>query len=52
MLDSCFASVTGLRRGNTRMPVPSLMRVVRAAMPVSTVRESMIGKLGLTPSSV
>ena len=31
MLASCFASSTGLRSGSTRMPVPSLMRLVRAA---------------------
>ena len=46
MLESCFASTTGLRSGSTRTPVPSLMRSVRAAMPVSTVSESTIGKFG------
>ena len=29
---SCFASTTGLRSGSTRMPVPSLMLLVRAAI--------------------
>ena len=32
------------------MPVPSLIFVVRAAIAVSSVSESMIGKLGSTPS--
>ena len=32
------------------MPVPSLMRFVRAAIAVSSVSESMIGKFGSTPS--
>ena len=50
MLDSCLASTTGLRSGSTRMPVPSLILLVRAAMAVSSVSESMIGKFGSTPS--
>jgi hypothetical protein len=52
MLDSCLASVTGLRRGKTRMPVPIFNRFVRAAIPVRAVSESIIGKLGSTPSSM
>ena len=47
MLESCLASVTGLRRGRTRTPVPIFKRLVRAAMPVSTVSELMIGKVRL-----
>ena len=50
MLESCLASVTGLRRGRTRTPVPIFKRLVRAAIPVSAVSESMIGKFGSTPS--
>ena len=45
MLESCLASTTGLRSGSTRMPVPSLMRFVRAAIAVRRVSESMIGKV-------
>ena len=45
MLESCFASTTGLRSGSTRMPVPSLILLVRAAIAVSSVSESMIGKV-------
>ena len=52
MLESCLASVTGLRRGRTRTPVPTFKRLVRAAIPVSTVSESMIGKFGSTPSKM
>ena len=32
------------------MPVPSLIFLVRAAMAVSSVKDSMIGKFGSTPS--
>ena len=51
MLASCLARTTGLRSGRTRMPVPSLIVFVRAAMAVSSVSDSMIGKFGWTPSS-
>ena len=47
---SCLARMTGLRIGSTRMPVPSLIFLVRAAMAVSSVKDSMIGKFGSTPS--
>ena len=50
MLASSLASTTGLRSGSTRTPVPSLIVRVRAAIAVSMVSESMIGKLGSTPS--
>ena len=50
MLASCFARITGLRSGSTRMPVPSLIFFVRAAIAVSSVSDSMIGKFGSTPS--
>ena len=50
MLESCLASATGLRSGSTRMPVPSLILLVRAAIAVRMVSESMIGKCGSTPS--
>ena len=50
MLASCLASTTGLRSGSTRMPVPSLIFLVRAAIAVSSVSDSMIGKFGSTPS--
>ena len=47
---SCFARITGLRIGITRMPVPSLIFVVRAATAVRIDSDSMIGKFGSTPS--
>ena len=50
MLASCLARITGLRIGSTRMPVPSLILFVRAAMAVRSVSDSMIGKFGSTPS--
>src|SRR5262245_27185944 len=45
---SRLARITGLRIGSTRMPVPSLILLVRAAMAVSRVKDAMIGKLGST----
>ena len=50
MLESCLASVTGLRSGSTRIPVASLIFFVRAAIAVSSVSESKTGKFGSTPS--
>ena len=49
---SCLARMTGLRIGSTRMPVPSFTFLVRAAIAVSSVKNSMIGKLGSTPSKM
>ena len=52
MLEICLASTTGLRSGSTRIPVPSLIVVVRAATAVSSDRASMIGNGGSTPSRI
>ena len=49
---SCLARITGLRIGSTRMPVPSFILLVRAAIAVSSVKDSMIGKFGSTPSRI
>ena len=49
---SIFPVTTGLRRGNTSTLVPSLMRSVTAAIAVSVVSESKMGKAGSTPSSM
>ena len=50
MVASSLARITGLRIGITRMPVPTLILVVRAAIAVRIVSASWIGKLGSTPS--
>src|SRR5262249_47101865 len=44
MLASCLARMTGLRIGSTRMPVPSLSFLVRAAIEVRGVRDSVGGE--------
>ena len=50
MVASSLASSTGLRIGSTRMPVPILILVVRAAIAVRMISASWIGKFGSTPS--
>ena len=40
MVASSFASSTGLRTGITRMPVPTLILVVRAAIAVRMISAS------------
>ena len=46
---SVFAATVGFRSGSTSTPVPSLIRLVRAAMAVSVPTASRIGKDGSTP---
>ena len=48
-LANSLANTTGLRKGSTRTPVPSLIRLVRAASAVNRVSESSTGKGGSTP---
>jgi len=50
MVASSFASSTGLRIGSTRMPVPILILVVRAATAVRIASDSWMGKFGSTPN--
>ena len=46
---SVFAASVGLRSGSTSTPVPSRIRVVRAAIAVSVPTASRIGNDGSTP---
>ena len=48
-LPRALAVTTGLRRGSTSTPVPSLILLVRAATAPRVVIESMMGKEGSTP---
>ncbi len=52
MVASSLARITGLRTGITKIPVPTLIFVVRAATAVNSARASWIGKFGSTPSKM